>query len=117
MRYAAELAPLVRTTLADLQPRQERFLLAGIVTALRVQSGRRGKMAFVTLDDGKGSAEIVVFNETFDAARALLREDQLVVVEAKVLQRIGDDGEMQGLRIVAESVYDLAASASAGRSA
>ena len=38
----------------------------------------------------------------FDAARALLREDQLVVVEVKVTQRMGDDGEVQGLRIVAE---------------
>ena len=35
-------------------------------------------MAFVTLDDGQRPAEIVVFNETFDAARHLLREDQLV---------------------------------------
>ena len=39
----------------------------------------------------------------------LLREDQLVVVEAKIQQRVADDGQMQGLRIVAEGVYDLAA--------
>jgi DNA polymerase-3 subunit alpha len=74
-----------------------------------VQTSRRGKMAFVTLDDGKGSAEVVVFNETFDAVRHLLREDQLVVVEAKIMQRTGDGGEVQGLRVVAENVYDLAA--------
>jgi len=52
--YAAELAPLVRTSLSDIQPRAERYLIAGIVTAQRVQNGRRGKIAFVTLDDGKG---------------------------------------------------------------
>jgi len=107
--YSSELAPLVRTPLAAVQPRRETVLLAGIVTGLRVQTSRRGKMAFVTLDDGGGQAEVVVFNETFDGARALLREDQLVVVEAKVQQRIADDGQMQGLRIVAEAVYDLAA--------
>ena len=107
--YAAELAPLVRTPLASLQPRRDAVLVAGIVTGLRVQSSRRGKMAFVTLDDGGGSAEVVVFNETFDAARSLLREDQLVIVEAKIQQRIADDGQMQGLRIVADAVYDLAA--------
>jgi len=106
--YASELAPLVRTRLADIQPRQERYLVAGIVTALRVQTGRRGKMAFVTLDDGKASAEIVVFNETFDAARNLLRDDALVVVEVRVMQRVTDDGDVQGLRIIAESVFDLA---------
>ena len=92
-----------------MQPRRETVLLAGIVTGLRVQTSRRGKMAFVMLDDGGGQAEVVVFNETFDGARNLLREDQLVVVEAKIQQRIADDGQMQGLRIVAEAVYDLAA--------
>ncbi len=106
--FAAELKPLVKVSLANIQARQERYLVAGIVTALRVQTGRRGKMAFVTLDDGKGSVEIIVYNETFDAARALLREDQLVVVEVRVLQRVGEDGELQGLRIAAEHLYDLA---------
>ena len=76
------------------------MLIAGIVVALRIQNGRRGKMAFVTLDDGDAQAEVVVFNETFDAARSLLREDQLVIVEAKITPRMGEDGELQGLRIV-----------------
>jgi DNA polymerase-3 subunit alpha len=106
--YARELAPIVRTSLASLGPRNDRVLVAGIVTSLRVQSSRRGKMAFVTLDDGKGRAEILVYNETFDAVRALLREDQLVVMEVKATQRMSDDGELTGLRIVAENVYDLA---------
>ena len=107
--FAAELAPLVKTTLGNLQPRQERYLVAGIVTALRVQTGKRGKMAFVTLDDGTSSAEIVVYNENFDAARALLAEDRLVIVEVRVLQRVGEDGEVQGLRVIADNVFDLAA--------
>ena len=107
--FAAELAPLVRQSLASLQPRRETVMIAGIVTGLRVQSSRRGKMAFVTLDDGGGSAEIVVFNETFDAARTLLREDELVIVDAKVQQRVTDDGQVQGLRIIAEAVHDLPA--------
>jgi DNA polymerase-3 subunit alpha len=96
-------------SLAALAPRQERVMVAGIVTALRVQTGRRGKMAFVTLDDGKGRAEVLVYNETFDNVRTLLREDQLVVMEVKVSQRMSEDGEAQGLRIIAENVLDLAA--------
>jgi DNA polymerase III subunit alpha len=107
--YAAELAPIVRTSLANLQPKNDRVLVAGVVTALRVQASRRGKMAFVTLDDGKGRAEIMVYNETLDSVRSLLREDQLVVMEVRVMQRVTDDGEVQGLRIIGESVYDLAA--------
>jgi DNA polymerase-3 subunit alpha len=105
--YAAELAPIVRTSLSSLQPRNDRVLVAGIVTALRVQTSRRGKMAFVTLDDGKGRVEVMVYNETFDATRALLREDQLVLMEVRVTQRMTDDGEAQGLRIIAENVFDL----------
>ena len=106
--YAAELAPLVRTTIANLAPRQDRVLVAGIVTQMRVQASRRGKMAFVTLDDGHGSVEIMVYNETFDSVRALLREDQLVIAEVKVTQRMTEDGEAQGLRVIAENIYDLA---------
>ena len=107
--YAAELAPVIRTSLANLQPRVDRVLIAGIVTALRVQTSRRGKMAFVTLDDGKGRIEILVYNETFDVARNLLREDQLVAADVRVMQRMSDDGELQGMRVVAETIYDLAA--------
>jgi DNA polymerase III subunit alpha len=107
--FASELAPLIRQSLANLAPMREAVLIAGIVTAMRTQASRRGKMAFVTLDDGAASAEVVVFNETFDAARALLREDQLVIIEARVMQRGGEDGQAQGLRVVAEAVYDIAA--------
>ena len=106
--YAAELAGLVRTKLADVEPRAERYLIAGVVTAVRTQVGRRGKMAFVTLDDGKASLELVVFNETFEAARARLREDALVIAEVRVMQRVSDEGEPQGLRVIVETVYDLA---------
>jgi DNA polymerase-3 subunit alpha len=65
-------------------------------------------MAFVTLDDGKDRAEIVAFNETFDTHRHLLREDALLIAEVKVTQRMNEDGQMQGMRIIAESLYDLA---------
>jgi DNA polymerase III subunit alpha len=106
--YAAELAPVVRIALSDLSPRADRVLIAGIVTQMRVQSGRRGRMAFVTLDDGRGSTEIMVYNELYDSVRNLLRDDQLVIAEVKITQRMTDDGEVTGLRIIAENVYDLA---------
>ena len=106
--HAAELAPLVRHRLANLQPQREPVTIAGIVTALRVQNGKRGKTAFLRLDDGQGTVEVTVYNEVFDGVRNLLREDELVVVEAKVYSRTDDDGQPQGLRVVAERVYDLA---------
>jgi DNA polymerase-3 subunit alpha len=104
---AAELASLIQVPLGSIKPTTVPVRIAGVVAVLRTQTSRRGKMAFVTLDDGKDRAEIVVFNETFDAYRHLLREDAVLVAEVKVMQRLGEDGQTQGLRIVAEALYDL----------
>jgi len=106
---AAELSQLVQQSLGALQPTTQALRIAGVVAALRTQTSRRGKMAFITLDDGKDQAEIAVFNETFDANRHLLREDALLVAEVRIQQRMSDEGQMQGLRIVAETLYDLPA--------
>jgi DNA polymerase-3 subunit alpha len=106
--HAAELSRLVQQPLGALKPTQTPVRIAGIIVQLRTQTSRRGKMAFVTLDDGRDQPEIVIFNETFDANRHLLREDAVLVAEVKVQQRVGDDGQVQGLRIIADAVYDLA---------
>src|SRR5215467_7702016 len=104
---AYEMASLIHVPLSGIKPTTSPLRIAGVVAALRTQSSRRGKMAFVTLDDGKERAEVVVFNETFDAHRHLLREDALLVADVKVMQRLGEDGQTQGLRIVADALYDL----------
>ena len=67
--FAEELSPLIRQDLASLAPRKEAVLIAGIVTAVRVQASRRGKMAIVSLDDGGASVEVVIYNEVYDGAR------------------------------------------------
>jgi len=106
---AAELSRLVQQSLGGLAPTTQTLRIAGVVSALRTQTSRRGKMAFVTLDDGKDQVEVAVFNEAFDANRHLLREDALLVAEVRVQQRMNDDGQLQGLRVVAETLYDLPA--------
>ncbi|HEY7945651.1 MAG TPA: DNA polymerase III subunit alpha [Casimicrobiaceae bacterium] len=106
--HAVELARLVQQPLGALKPAPALVRIAGIVAQMRAQTSRRGKMAFVTLDDGRDQSEIVIYNDTFDAHRHLLREDAVLVAEVKVQQRVGDDGQVQGLRIVADAVYDLA---------
>ena len=106
--YATELTQLVQQPLGALRPSPTTIRIAGVVAQLRTQSSRRGKMAFVILDDGKDQCEVAIFNETFDAYRHILREDALLVAEVKVMQRTGDDGQVQSMRIVAESLHDLA---------
>ncbi len=106
--YAPELKRFIRTRLDRLTPQREPQLLAGIIHSIRVQMTRRGRMCVINLDDGKARVEIVVFSEVFDTNRTWLKEDQLLIVEAKVGMRGYNGDEGDELRITAEQLYDLA---------
>jgi DNA polymerase-3 subunit alpha len=64
-------------------------------------------MGVIVLDDGSGQVELVAYSELFESARSWLKEDQLVIAEAKVSNRMGDDEYGNGLRITADVLYDL----------
>ncbi len=102
--FAAELSVFVKRRLGQLEPGRELALLAGVVMSTRTQMSRRGKMAIVTLDDGTTQREVTVFNELWDAERAKIREDELLVVEGKVQE----DNFSGGLRVTAEKLLTLA---------
>jgi DNA polymerase-3 subunit alpha len=102
--YAAEARKFVKTKLADLQPAREPRLLAGIVSGLRVQMTQRGRMVIVTLDDSTAQVEVTVYNEVYDANRALFKEDEFLAVQGKV----SEDRFSGGLRVTAEKVMDIA---------
>jgi len=102
--YADELKSFVRRRLGELEPQREPQLLAGIVLGVRTQMTRRGKMAIVLLDDASAQVEVSVFNELWDAERAKLKEDELLVVEGKVSR----DDYSGGLRVTAEKLLTLA---------
>jgi len=89
--------------LADLQPGPQPVWICGIVAAQRPQMTRRGKMVFVTLDDGSAAVEVAVYNELYDAQRRLIRDDELLVVLGKVSR----DDYTGGQRIVADRLLDL----------
>src|SRR5690606_31914244 len=82
--FEAEVRRFVRTRLADLQPGPSPVWIAGVVAAMRTQMTRRGKMLFVTLDDGTGPVDVSVFRELYEENRAIVREDELLVVLGKV---------------------------------
>ncbi|MCL4799309.1 MAG: DNA polymerase III subunit alpha, partial [Burkholderiales bacterium] len=104
-RYRTEIAHFVRTPLAELAPRSESVLLAGVVASARTQMTRRGKMAIVMLDDGTAQVEVSVFSELFEAHRDILREDRPLVIQGKVSR----DEFTGGVRVVAERLLDLRA--------
>jgi len=101
--YRAEIMTFAKRGLDRLEPQKELALLAGVVLATRTQMTRRGKMAIVTLDDATAQVEVTVFNELWDAERAKIKEDELLLVEGKVQK----DDYSGGLRVTAERLYTL----------
>ena len=101
--YRREFAPFVKSALADLQPRNEPQLLAGLAASARTAMTRRGKMAIVLLDDGTAQIEVSVYNELWESSRDLIKEDRPLVVQGRVTK----DEFTGGLRVVADKLYDL----------
>ncbi|MDH5207027.1 MAG: DNA polymerase III subunit alpha [Burkholderiaceae bacterium] len=101
--YAAEARRLAPTPLADVRQARDLVKLAGIIVAARSQNTRRGRMGVVVLDDGTAQLELMVFSELYDRKRALLKEDQLLIVVGKVRY----DEFAQRLSISAEDLMDL----------
>ena len=86
-RVRAELRRKTDCALSDLERRRdgEWVTVGGIVSSLKQVTTKRGDpMVFVTLDDPTGSAEVVVFNSTYAAARELLEADRILVVKGRV---------------------------------
>ncbi|MBI5109546.1 MAG: DNA polymerase III subunit alpha [Rhodocyclales bacterium] len=102
--YAGELGAFVKRRLGQLAAQREPVLLAGVVMSTRTQMTRRGKMAIMVLDDGTTQLEVTVFNELWEAERAKIKEDELLLVEGKV-QRDDFSG---GLRVSADKLHTLA---------
>jgi DNA polymerase-3 subunit alpha len=92
-----------RARLVDVVPAREPQWLAGTIAALRTQMTRRGKMVFVTLDDGSAKIDISVFAELFERHRNLFREDEFLLVQG----RVSHDEYSEGLRVMADRVLDL----------
>jgi DNA polymerase-3 subunit alpha len=118
--YRAELAQFIKVKLADLVPgfvgngaqnsrRGVPVVLAGIVSAWRIQQTRRGRMGVVTLDDGEAQVEMTVFNEEFERSRPWIREDELLIVRGKASL----DEYSGNIRVSADELFDLASARSA----
>ena len=69
-------------------------------------------MMIVTISDGHGTEEVVLYDEFIDQFRDLVKEDKIVVFEAKLrsYRRGSETNEMSIVsRIAAENVFSLAA--------
>ena len=119
--YQQELANFIKVKLADLTPafvgkssggggygqaarRGVQVRLAGIVSGLRLQQTRRGRMAVITLDDGGAQTEMTVFNEEYEKSRPWIKEDELLVVEGKASL----DEYSGNIRVSGETLFNFA---------
>jgi DNA polymerase-3 subunit alpha len=119
--YQSELANFIKVKLADLTPafvgktsggsgygqaarRGVQVRLAGIVSGLRLQQTRRGRMAVITLDDGGAQTEMTVFNEEYEKSRPWIVEDELLVVEGKASL----DEYSGNIRVSGEALFSFA---------
>ena len=69
--------------------------IAGLVSGFRTYNTRRGEnMAFVSLDDQTGRADISVFGELYGRARRLVQSESLLVV-CGTCSRDERSGELQ----------------------
>ena len=101
--YQKDLGQFISSTLANLSPKEQPQLLAGIVSGIRMRMTGRGKMAIVGLDDGTTRIEVVVGTELLNQHQALLKEDQLIIVEG----RVSHDEFSGGIRVNARKLHDL----------
>ncbi len=101
--YAGEIRQFVRTELADVEPKNEHVLLAGILYSQRVMNGKRGRMCIITLDDGTAKIEAVVYNEVFEKKRAMLVDDQPLIIRGKV----SHDEFSGGMRVAVDEMISL----------
>ena len=101
--YQKIISGFVSEKLSDLMPRQSPYLIAGIISAIRIRMTSRGKIAIVTLDDGKARIDVVVGSAILNEMQSLIKEDQLLIVEGKV----SHDDFSGGNRVSAIKLYDL----------
>ncbi|HRC69727.1 MAG TPA: DNA polymerase III subunit alpha [Candidatus Competibacter denitrificans] len=111
-RVAMELVALGAAPLENLlengTPRarsdNRSVLVGGLVVSLRTRNANRGgRIAFVTLENGRGRLEIRLFPEVYERHRQSLAEDAIVLVEGT----LGWDEFNQTTRLNVERVLDL----------
>jgi len=79
----------------------QKVVIAGVVLWVRPHTTKKGKpMAFVQLEDLRGSTEVVVFPSTYEKTQELWQADKILVVRGRV------DAKGRGGKVICESVQD-----------
>lgn len=99
-----EVRRFCKRRIEELVDTREPLMLAGIVTDMRVINGQRGKLALFKLDDKTDVIEAAADESVFGPHRAWFKDDELVVVQAK----LQPDRFSGGFRLNVQQIWDLA---------
>ncbi len=111
-RYLDELKVFTTCRIADLnldnatqgrRGAEKQVVVAGLVIEIRTRNGRRGRMAFVTLDDRSGRIEVSFFGEDYEKYADLLVKDRILVVDGSLAY---DDYSGQ-FRLRCKELFDI----------
>ena len=103
-RHRAELAEVVQRDVRSMNLDAPKMgLFAGLVVTMRVINTKRGKMAFVMLDNGSDRVEASLYSEKYRHCREVLKKDEVLVVcgEFSIDERNG------GVQMRAQTVFAL----------
>ena len=98
-----EVRLFAKRKIDDLIDSREPQLLAGIVSDFRVINGQRGKLALFKLDDKSAVMEATADEAMINANRHLFKDDELIIVMAKMQV----DRFAGGYRLSIQQVWDL----------
>ena len=98
-----EVRQFARRPLADVSDSREPQLLAGLVGDLRVINGQRGRLALFKLDDKSASLDARADEALINAHRHLLKDDELIIVQAKAMP----DRFSGGVQLNITQIWDL----------
>jgi DNA polymerase-3 subunit alpha len=78
-------------------------MMGGIISSVKTKIDKRGnRMAFVSIEDFKGTAEMIVFSDCFEKGKDFLMDDGLIMVSGRVSTR-----EEEEPKIIVNDLFPL----------
>ena len=102
-QFEKEVAAFITKKISQLKNRAKSETICGIVEATRVMPGKRGKIAFVSLNDRSGTIELTIYSEILEQHEAELKKDAIFVVSGE----ISEDTYSGGLKMLVSSLMSL----------
>ncbi|MBI4720847.1 MAG: DNA polymerase III subunit alpha, partial [Chitinivibrionia bacterium] len=85
----------VSTPQLKSSPNGKHAVVGGIVSSVKMTVDRKqNPMAFITIEDGEGQAEAVIFSDVLEKFRKHISQDSVLLLDGKVSCRNGGEGKL-----------------------